>query len=78
MCIRDRDTLLQAFDFCHKNELYSAVSLRDAADYFANATEAAVTSEFRGKGSLPSYLCIQTNTRDISEYVNLHAGGDVK
>lgn len=73
-----QDTLLQAFDFCHKNELYSAVSLRDAADYFANATEAAVTSEFRGKGSLPSYLCIQTNTRDISEYVNLHAGGDVK
>lgn len=73
-----QDTLLKAFDFCHKNELYSAVSLRDAADHFASAQEAAATYEFRGNGVLPSYLCIQANTRDISEYVILQAGGDAK
>ena len=71
-----RATLLLAFDFCHKNELYSAVSLRDAADHFANAPEVAAASEFDYSGVLPSYLRIQANTRHISEYVSLQGGGD--
>jgi transposase len=70
--------LLQAFDFCHKNVLYSAVSLRDAAEYFANVPEVAVASEFNYAGVLPDYLRIQANTRDISAYVGLQEGGDAK
>ncbi len=70
--------LLQAFDFCHKNALYSAVSLRDAAEHFANLSEVATTSEFSCTGVLPDYLRIQANTRDISEYVRLQGGGAAK
>jgi hypothetical protein len=71
-------TLLQAFDFCHGNSLYSAVSLREVADHFSNVPEAAATSECSYTGVLPDYLRIQANARDISEYVNLQAGGDAK
>ncbi len=70
--------LFQAFDFCHGNGLYSAVSLREAADHFSNAPEAAATSESSYTGVLPDYLRIQANARDISEYANLQAGGDAK
>jgi transposase len=73
-----QEILLQAFDFCHKNGLYSAVSLREAAEHFANVSEVAVTSEFSYTGVLPDYLRIQANTRDISEYVGLQDGGAAK
>jgi transposase len=71
-------TLLQAFDFCRRNRLYSAVSLREAAEHFASAPEVAATSEFSYTGVLPEYLRIQANTRDISEYVSIQGGGDTK
>ena len=43
-----------------------------------NAPEVAAASEFDYSGVLPSYLRIQANTRDISEYVSLQGGGDAK
>jgi hypothetical protein len=67
-------TLLQAFDFYG---LYSAVSLRDAVEHFANVPEVAAASEFSYTGVLPDYLSIQANTRDISEYVRLQGEGAV-
>jgi len=70
--------LLQAFEFCHANGLYSAVSLRDAADHFANSPEAAAASECSYTGVLPGYLRIQAHTRDISEYAGLQKGGGAK
>jgi transposase len=70
--------LLQAFEFCHANGLYSAVSLRDAANHFANSPEVAAASECSYTGVLPGYLRIQAHTRDISEYAGLQKGGGAK
>jgi transposase len=71
------DSFLRAYCFCLENALYSAVSLKDAAEYFSTAPEVAATAEF-SVNVLPDYLRIAATSRDISEYVNLQKGGDAK
>ncbi len=73
-----QDVILQAFDFCTANRLYSAVCLKDSLEHFASYPEVAATSEFGTAGSLPDYLLIPTTVRSIFEYARLGKGGDSK
>lgn len=73
-----QDTLLQAFTFCHKNGLYSAVSLKEAADYFANNQHTATDSQSFSVYALPEHLRIRANVRNIQAYTSLAEGGGAK
>ncbi len=66
--------IVQAFAYCKSYELYSAVALRDVAEYFNTAQEAAAASEAEWTGKLPEHLRVKVNTRDIKEYAGLTAG----
>lgn len=72
-----QDILLQAFTFCRENELYSAVSLKQVADYLADSQQTVAVSQSFRANTLPEHLRITANVRDIEAYASLVQGGEV-
>ena len=76
--IHSEDVILRAFEFCVRNRLYSAVSLRDAAEYFTKNEDVIAEPQSRSAHGLPEHLHIKANVRDIHVYSSLAEGGDCR
>ncbi|QNO13369.1 hypothetical protein HYG86_00570 [Alkalicella caledoniensis] len=69
------ETLDKALEFCYKNNLNSAVDIRDAAEHFDRQGITMVGKPLRK--SLPPHLAVKTEVRKIDTYTSLY-GGEVK
>ena len=76
--IHSEDVILRAFEFCVRNRLYSAVSLRDAAEYVTKNEDVIAEPQSRSAHGLPEHLHIKANVRDIHVYSSLAEGGDCR
>ena len=65
----------QALEYCIKNQLYSAVDLKDAVEYFV-ATQSTINPPvLKEVGKVIPLLMVKAQKRNISEYSKL-VGGD--
>lgn len=69
------ETWQQAFAFCHQNQLYSAVALKDVLDHLATHPSSETISAAASGAVLPDHLRIRADVRDVRAYAQLLDGG---
>lgn len=64
----------QALAYCLKNQLYSAVDFKDAAEYFSGAPDPKEPSVIKETGKVIPILTVKAQKRNIREYAGLIGG----